>query len=246
MTGITLIELPAAFGGVDGQLARLDVALGAAPPGELVLLGELALTGYVSEDGDFDASGFAEPLDGPTARALAERARRHGCTLVGPLVERAGAAAFNALVGFAPDGTPWLHYRKRHPWMPETWATPGDLPMPLVAWNGLTVTAAICFDAQFLLAEQADALAQADLLLFSSAWVEEVDSRPALLGDVARAFDVAIVNANWGPGRPRVPGQGRSLAVSRAGQLVAETRPGQQRLDVALSALGLAGRLASP
>ena len=241
MTRITLVELPAAFGDVDGQLARLDGVLGAAPPGELVLLSELALTGYVSEDGDFDASGFAEPRDGPTAQALAERARRHGCTLVGPLVEAVDGRAFNTLVGFGADGARWLHYRKRHPWMPETWATPGELPMPLVAWRGLAVTAAICFDAQFLLEERPDALARADLLLFSSAWVEEVDSRPALLGDLARAFDVAIVNANWGPGRPRVPGQGRSMAVSRSGQVVAETRPGERRLDVTLAALGLDG-----
>lgn len=239
MTRITLVELPARFGDVEGQLARLDAALGEAPPGELVLLGELALTGYVSEDGDFDASGFAEPLDGATAQALAARARRHGATLVGPLVEQSATQAFNSLVGFAPDGARWLHYRKRHPWMPETWATPGDLSMPLVEWKGLTVTAAICFDAQFLAEEAGEVLSRADLLLFSSAWVEEVDSRPELLGGLARRFDVAVVNANWGPGRPRVPGQGRSLAVSRTGQLVAETRPGQQRLDVALSALGL-------
>lgn len=239
MARITLVELPARFGDVPGQLARLDAALGSAPPGELVLLGELALTGYVSEDGDFDASGFAEPLDGTTAQALAERARRHGCALVGPLVEGAEAQAFNAVVGFAPDGGRWLHYRKRHPWMPETWATPGDLPMPLVAWRGLSVTAAICFDAQFLAEEAGEVLSRADLLLFSSAWVEEVDSRPELLGALARRFDVAIVNANWGPGRPRVPGQGRSMAVSRTGQVVAETKPGQQRLDVELATLGL-------
>ncbi|MEW6432005.1 MAG: carbon-nitrogen hydrolase family protein [Myxococcota bacterium] len=239
MARITLVELPARFGDASGQLARLDAVLGAAPPGGLALLGELALTGYVSEDGDFDASGFAEPLDGPTAQALAERARRHGCALVGPLVEGAAAKAFNAVVGFAPDGTRWLHYRKRHPWMPETWAAPGDLPMPLVEWRGLTVTAAICFDAQFLAEEAGEVLSRADLLLFPSAWVEEVDSRPELLGGLARRFDVAIVNANWGPGRPRVPGQGRSMAVSRSGEVVAETRPGQERLDVALSALGL-------
>lgn len=236
MARITVIELPAAFGDVEGQLARLDRLLCAPPPGELVLLPELALTGYVSEDGDFDVSGFAEPLDGPTAQALAGRARRHGCTVVGPLVEE---GPFNTLLGFSPDGTRWLHYRKRHPWMPEVWATPGDLPMPLVDWRGLMVTAAICFDAQFLHEEAGDVLSRADLLLFSSAWVEEVDSRPSLLCGLAQRFDVAIVNANWGPGRPRIPGQGRSMAVNRSGQLVAQTRPGEQRLDVTLSALGL-------
>ncbi|MEW5739504.1 MAG: carbon-nitrogen hydrolase family protein [Myxococcota bacterium] len=239
MTRITLLELPARFDDVAGQLRRIDAALEEAGPGELVLLPELALTGYVSPSLDFDVSRFAEARTGKTADALAALAVKHACTLVGPLVERADGRLFNSLVGFGPSGEPWLHYRKRHPWMPETWATPGELPMPRVGWKGLTLTAAICFDVHFLAEEAPDVLQAADLLLFSSAWVEEVDSRPALLGELARAFDLAIVNANWGPGRPRVPGQGRSMAIDRRGDIVAETSPGQVRLDVALSALGL-------
>lgn len=239
MTRITLLELPARHGAVEAQLALADELLSRAPPGELVLLPELALTGYVSATGDFDVSPLAEALDGPTVKALGALAQRHRCRVVGPLVERAGAHCFNALVGLTADGGRWLHYRKRHPWMPETWASPGDLPMPTGEWRGLTVTAAVCFDAQFLAEEAGEVLSRADLLLFSSAWVEEVDSRPELLGGLARRFDVAIVNANWGPGRPRVPGQGRSMAVSRSGQVVAQTKPGQRRLDVDLAALGV-------
>jgi predicted amidohydrolase len=239
MTCVSALELPAAFGDVAGQLARLDLALDGTPEESLVLLSELALTGYVSEDGRWDVSDLAEPLDGPTARALAARARRHRCTLVGPLVETLEPHRFNTLVGYTPDGALALHYRKRHPWLPETWATPGDLPMPLIDWRGLTVTTAICFDVHFLAEACADALRAADLLLFSSAWVEEEDSRPALLGELARAFDVAIVNANWGPGRPRVPGQGRSMAVARSGRVVSIIEPGASRLDVPCAALGL-------
>jgi predicted amidohydrolase len=224
MTSVTLLELPAHFGDVEAQLAAVDAELAAAPPGDLVLLPELALTGYVSPALDFDVSRLAE---------------RHACTVVGPLVERARAQRFNAVLGFSAAGQRWLHYRKRHPWMPESWATPGDLPMPLVGWAGLTVTAAICFDVHFLAEEAADVLRAADLLLFASAWVEEVDSRPTLLGELARTFDLAIVNANWGPGVPRIPGQGRSMAVHRDGRVVAQTQPGQRRLDVSLTSLGL-------
>lgn len=236
---VTLIGLPAAFGDVPEQLRRLDAALESTPPGALVLLSELALTGYVSADGDFDVSSFAEPLDGETARALGARARRHGVTLVGPLVETSAHGRFNSLVGFTPDGARWLHYRKRHPWMPETWATPGDLPMPCVEWAGLRVTAAICFDVHFLLETCADVLRDADLLLFSSAWVDDADTLPEQLGLLARATDVAIVNANWGAGVPPVSGQGGSMAVHRRGQVVARASAGQVRLDVDVKALGL-------
>jgi predicted amidohydrolase len=240
MPRLTLLELPARFGDVAGQLARVDAALSQAPPGALVLLPELALTGYLSAEGDFDVTGFAEPRGGKTAQALAALAVKHRCTLVGPLVEQDDGRCFNALVGFGPSAELVLHYRKRHPWVPETWATPGELPFPLVAWNGLTLTAAICFDVHFLAAEASDALRSADLLLFSSAWVEEHDSRAQLLSALAREFDLAIVNANWGPGTPLVPGQGRSLAISRAGELVAEAKSGALRLDVDLAQLQLA------
>jgi predicted amidohydrolase len=106
--------------------------------------------------------------------------------------------------------------------MPETWATPGEEPLPEIDVEGARVTAAICFDAHFLSEESAEALARADVLLFPSAWVEEEDSREKLLGDLARRFDVAIVNANWGAGLPRVGGQGRSMILSRDGRVVAE------------------------
>ncbi|MCC6333723.1 MAG: carbon-nitrogen hydrolase family protein [Myxococcales bacterium] len=240
MTRVTLLELPACFDDAPGQLARVDAWLSQAPAGELVLLPELSLTGYVSPRFDFDVSRFAEPVDGPTAQALAALAKKHRCALVGPMVEVWMGRHFNALVGVDPRGERFLHYRKHHPWMPETWATKGNLPLPLLDWQGLTVTAAICFDVHFLAAEEATTLRQADLLLFSSAWVaEEEDGRTELLGALAEEFDLAIVNANWGAGSPRVTGQGRSLAVDRSGHVVAETRPGQWRLDVELSALGL-------
>ena len=59
------------------------------------------------------------------------------------------------------------------------------------------------------------------MLLFPSAWVEKPDSRGTLLAGLARRFDVAIVNANWGIGTPRVPGQGGSRIVGRDGEVLA-------------------------
>jgi predicted amidohydrolase len=73
-------------------------------------------------------------------------------------------------------------------------------------------------------------------LLFPSAWVEEEDTREERLSALARRFDVAIVNANWGIGAPRVPGQGGSMIVSRRGQVVARALAsrGARRVDAAL------------
>lgn len=224
---VTLLGLPARWNSSEEQLAMVHeaVAPGAA---DLVLLPEACLTGYVSPELDFDLSPFAEPLDAGTKR-LARLSRALGSAVVGPVIEREGSATYNTMVGVDPDGHRWLHYRKRHPWYPETWATPGDTNHSLVEWRGLTITAAICFDVHFLEAEAADALERADVLLFPTAWVDGGETREPLVADLAARFGLIIFNANWGPGRPRVPGQGRSLVAWPDGTV---TTTGATRLDV--------------
>jgi predicted amidohydrolase len=224
---VTALELPARWGRPERALREVDEALAAGPPTDLVLLPEAALTGYVSPSGDFDLRRFAEPLDGPMAAGIAELARRHRVHLGGPLIERDGLRHHNTLLLFDPDGQLVLHYRKRHPWYPETWADPGDvLPPPRVV-RGRKVTAAICFDVHFLVEEAAALLGAADVLLFPSAWVEETDSRPELLSGLARRFGIAIVNANWGWGRPRIAGQGGSRIVGPDGSVLAVAEAGR-------------------
>ena len=224
---VTSLELPAVHGDVDGQLGRVRRALSEDARTTLVLLPEAALTGYVSPRGDFDLSRFAEPRDGAIASALSGLAREFGVHLIGPVIERDGAARYNAMRGYAPDGSCFVHYRKRHPWYPEAWATPGEAPHPKFTVDGVTFTIAVCFDVHFLAEEAAAELEAADVLLFPSAWVEADDSRHVLLPALARRFDVAIVNANWGVGAPPVAGQGGSMIVDRGGAIVARALDGR-------------------
>lgn len=226
---VAIVELPARWDAVDEQLelARATVGAGEA---DLVLLPEASFTGYVSPDLSFELGPFAEPLERGTAR-LASLAAAYGCDVVGPVIEKDGGACFNALVGVGPDGHRWLHYRKRHPWYPERWATPGPDAHPLVAWRGLNLTAAICFDVHFLAEEAADVLSAADVLLFPSAWVDGGESRQPLLSELAVRFAVSIVNANWGQGRPRIAGQGGSLVAWPDGTVTVGTGA---RLEVEL------------
>jgi predicted amidohydrolase len=218
---VAALELPARWNDAASALERTRRWLASGPAPDVALLPETALTGYVSPQRDFDLRPFAEPLTGPTTRALAAIAREARCHLVGPLVERDGRRVYNAVLVFDPDGNVVAHYRKRHPWFPETWATPGDAPPPVFEVRGTRVTLAVCFDIQFASHDAADELREADVLLFPSAWVERPDSRAGLLEGLARRFDVAVVNANWGEGSPRVPGQGRSRIVARNGETVA-------------------------
>lgn len=228
---VAALELPHRFGDPRASLAEIDRLLGApALAGvDLVLLSELILTGYVSPQGDFDLRAFAEPLDGESARRLAELARRHAVALAGPLVEQSGDRFYNSLLLFDRDGRRIGHYRKRHPWFPERWATPGDLATPIVELLGVKLTAAICFDVHFLSDDAGDALDEADLLLFPSAWLDtpdEDDARAQLLLELARRHRIAVVNANWGPAPPALRGQGGSRILDARGRLLASAAPG--------------------
>ena len=222
---VALLELPARFGAIDEALAEVEhLVLGeGAAPADLVLLPEASLTGYVSPNGSFDVRPFGEPIEGPTRRAMAVIARRANAAIAFPLIEQAGKTYFNSFLLLAPSGDLIGHYRKIHPWYPESWATPGDLPMPIATVKGTRVSVAVCFDIHFLEIERREALRSIDLLLFPSAWVDEGedDSRAPILGRIAAAFGITIANANWGGGAPMVSGQGSSRFVGPDGVLVA-------------------------
>lgn len=219
-----IAQLAARHGEAAAQLAALDQLL-ATHHADLVLLPELALTGYVSPRGNFDMTPHAEALDGATATALAALARRHGIGLAAPLVERDGAGLYNSYLLFDRKGMLVGHWRKRHPWFPEAWATPGNRGTPVVEFEGIKICAGICFDLHFIEQDAWDALQDADLFLFPSAWVEEQDSRNDTLAALARRHGIAIANANWGAGAPFVPSQGQSMIFDGRGLRLAATAP---------------------
>ena len=231
---VTILELAARWGRPADVLGEVEAALRADAATDLVLLPEAALHGYVSPAGDFDLAPFAEPIDGPTATACAGLAARHGVHLVAPLVLREGAALFNAMACFDPRGGLAFVYRKRHPWFPETWATPGAEAPPLVELCGARVTIATSVALHFLPEDAARELHGADLLLFPSAWVEEPERRLPWLVALASAFDLVIANANWGPGDVVVPGQAGSCVVGPDGEVLARAVAGRLDHEVAL------------
>jgi 5-aminopentanamidase len=233
---VSVIELPAAWGESGPALELVDRVLGEGPATDLALLPEMSLRGYVSPAIDFDLSRFAEPIDGGTALALAALAKKHATHLVGPLVlAEDDGRLFNATVGYAPDGSRFLLYKKRHPWIPEEWATAGPDPHPLFSVGGRKVTVACCYDVHFLVREARATLDDADLLLFPSAWVEEDDSRLRRLSAIARAHRIHVAAANWGPGVLHVKGQGSSAILDANGDIVARVEPGTLRADAVIS-----------
>lgn len=237
---LAVLQLAARFDRLAESLGAAR-ALATAGPADLIVLPEASLTGYVGfRDGapDFDLTRFAEPLEGPSFAAIAALARAADAFVAAPLIEDLGdGRVANAFVVVDRTGARVAHYRKRHPWMPETWATAGDAPPPLFEVDGVRVTLAICFDVHFL-DDEPDAcarLAEADLFLFPSAWVEEDDSREPMLAALARRHQLAIANANWARGDVGIPGQGASRIVSRQGVTLAVAGASESRIDAEIT-----------
>ena len=228
---VTVLELAASYAQPARVLAEVDARVANGPPTNLVVLPEAALQGYVSPDGDFDLTSLAEPIDGPTATACAALANQRGIHLVASLVLREGDALYNAMTCFDPRGELAFVYRKRHPWLPETWATPGPQRPPVVAIEGVAITIAVCYDLHFLAEVRAE-LTAADLLLFPSAWVERPDTRAQHLAEVAVNFGVHVANANWARGVVEVPGQGGSCLVAPDGSITVARPLGRLDLDL--------------
>jgi predicted amidohydrolase len=211
-------EKERAFALLEEHLSRLSQS---SQP-TVVLLPEAFLTGYVSPFGGFDLRPFAEPLLADSHQKLRALAQRFQVALAAPLIEKDGKKFFNSMLFIDETGATLAHYRKRHPWFPERWATAGNLGMPVFSWRGISVTMAICFDLHFLEGECARELQEADLLLFSSVWVEEEkDTRTPQLQHLAKKFSLHVVNANWARSNPYVPSQGGSVIISNTGDILA-------------------------
>ena len=93
---------------------------------DLVVLPELAFSGYFFESTD-RARELAEPVpDGPSCRLLADLAAETGSTLVAGILENGGETLYNSAVVVTPRGVLGT-YRKTHLYYEETMHfAPGD------------------------------------------------------------------------------------------------------------------------
>jgi predicted amidohydrolase len=130
----------------DALLNLLQWTAKAANTADLVVLPEMALTGYHFPDRQQVAS-LAEPADGPTFQALSPLAQRHEAWIVAGFPERDGDSLYNSAMVVGPTGELRGTYRKTMLFASDMhWATPGNGDYPLFECMGLPVTVGICMD----------------------------------------------------------------------------------------------------
>ena len=194
----------------------------------LVVLPELANSGYVFADRD-EAFSLAEELpNGATAQLFTEAARRLGIHIVAGIAERAGERLYNSAIFTGPSG-PIGVYRKLHLWGDEKrFFEPGDLGVPVFDTPLGRIAIAICYDGWFPEIYRLAATRGADLVCMPTNWVPmpaQPDDRPAMATTLAMAAahsnGLAIACANRIGTERGQPFIGQSLIVGGDGWPVA-------------------------
>ena len=154
---------------VAASLASIDRA--AALGARLIVLPELANSGYVFTT-RAEAFALAEEVpDGPTCQAWMAAAARLGVTLVAGIAERQGDALYNAAVVIGPTGYIGT-FRKVHLWNAENlFFEPGNLGFPVFKTPIGRIGVAICYDIWFPETFRLQALKGADIVCVPTNWV---------------------------------------------------------------------------
>jgi N-carbamoylputrescine amidase len=139
----------------------------------LIVLPELANTGYAFATRE-EAYAHAEPVpDGPTTQAWLAVARDRGVYLVAGLAEcdSDGVRLFDTAVLLGPDGFIGK-YRKTHLWHREKlYFTPGDLGFPVFETKIGRIGLLVCWDIWFPEVPRLLAAQGADIICSTNNWV---------------------------------------------------------------------------
>lgn len=143
----------------------------AAQGARLIVLPELANSGYVFATRE-EAFALAEEVpSGPTCQSWIDAAARLQVTLVAGIAEREGDALYNSAVVIGPAGYIGT-FRKVHLWNAENlFFEPGNLGFPVFKTPMGRIGVAICYDIWFPETFRLQALKGADIVCVPTNWV---------------------------------------------------------------------------
>lgn len=227
---VASVQFEPRLGAVADNLSRSLAAIERAARlgAQIVVLPELANSGYVFRD-RHEAFALAEPIpDGPSATAWAAAARRLQLVIVAGIAERVGDRLFNAAVVLGPQG-PMGTYRKLHLWGDEhLYFEAGDLGLPVFDSVHGRLGVVICYDGWFPETYRLLAMRGVDIVCMPTNWVpmagQRVD-RPAMATTLAmanaHANGLSLICANRVGLERQQPFIGQSVIVGSDGWPVA-------------------------
>lgn len=219
----------------------------------LICFPELANTVYMPFENAEHHFAAAEPVTGPSVRAMQEVAAENGVMVVWPFFERAEGRYFNAAAILGVDGQLVAQYRKAS--IPTSglfaegseryYFTPGDLPYTVVDTPfGYRFGVVICYERNLPEPARCLALDGADLILVPTATVSVVRPWWELLLRAHAVQNICYVGGcnRVGPdlgGAPDATYFGGSALVDPRGDVVAQASDCDEQLLVADLDLGL-------
>jgi predicted amidohydrolase len=149
------------------NLCRVENALSGIEA-DIVVLPELAFTGYLFQDREELLQVAEDPDDSRTVHRLISLCAGSGLHLVTGFAERKGDKVYNSAIVLGPSGI--VHrYRKLHLFCTEKeYFDPGDMPLSTWKTKGARIGVMICFDWVFPEVARTLALQGADLLCHPS------------------------------------------------------------------------------
>ena len=152
--------------------ARTIAQQARAAGADLLVLPEMCASGFT-----MDVENFAEPPDGPSARALSALAADHQLWLIAGLSISRNGDYVNSALAFAPDGSLVATYDKQRlfGYAGETAVYSAGTTSCVIQVGGLSVGLFVCFDLRF----------------------------PELFREVGPEVDAFVIIANWPSARQR-------------------------------------------
>jgi predicted amidohydrolase len=154
--------------GEPGKNLRRVVAALSAVEADLMVLPELAFSGYYFEDRQEAVALSEDPSRSKTVEGLVALCKERDFYLVTGFAEKKADRCFNSALLLGPQGL--VHtYRKIHLFNEETkWFDPGDTPLEVQEVRGAKIGIMICFDWIFPEVTRALAVQGADVICHPS------------------------------------------------------------------------------
>jgi len=229
-----VVQFSPLYGRVEDNLERLEslVETGANQGAEILVLPEMAWTGYLWPKKHTLLPRAEQAGSGPGQDRMRELSRRWNLTLLYGFPERGQGGLFNAQGLAAPDGTLGPVYRKTHLFDADTWwALPGDTGYLQWASAWGAIGSGICMDLNFPDLSDFHTEAGTEILAFSTNWIDQnFDVLPywaeRLRGSQGPGFQRLALFANRGASEFGVPFRGQS-AIFWEGECLASL-PGKE------------------
>ena len=241
MFKIGFFQFEPKFGEVAANLAKVLSALQHVDA-DVIVLPELAFTGYYFQDRSELMSMAEDPETSATVEGLTRLCRERDFFLVTGFAERCADKLFNSALLIGPHGVLGT-YRKLHLFNTEKdYFDPGDTPLETIDVRGAKIGMMVCFDWAFPEVARILSLQGADILCHPSNLVLDWCQKAMVTRCLENAVFAVTANRIGADIRPHgeLRFTGQSQVTAPKGEIVHRAAPDKEALFIAEIDLSLA------